>query len=230
MSKIFLFAGASSAIAKATAGLLQASGHKVIGISTKPAGFNYDEFYQVENYGFGHYPGLETRIDGLVYFPGTINLKPFHRLTAADFNSDWSINTLGAVSFTQSYLANLKKSNSPSVVFISSVAATVGLPFHASIAMAKGAIEGLTKALAAEWAPAIRVNCVAPSLVDTALGERFVNTAEKVEQMKKRNPLHKIGSAADVANALVFLLGEQSAWVSGQTLAIDGGMSTLKTG
>lgn len=230
MNKVYLFAGASSAMAKTTAGLLQLAGHKVIGISTKPASFEYNEFYQVENYGFGGFPGIETKLDGLVYFPGTINLKPFHRLTAAEFNSDLSINVLGAVSCTQTYLPNLKKSESPSIVFISSVAARVGLPFHSSIAMAKSAIEGLTISLAAEFAPAIRVNCVAPSLVDTPLGERFINTAEKSEQMKKRNPLNKIGSPAEVANAITFLLGEQASWVTGQVMAIDGGMGTLKNG
>ncbi len=96
--------------------------------------------------------------------------------------------------------------------------------------MAKGAIEGLTKALAAELAPSIRVNCVAPSLVDTPLGSRFLNTPEKLEQMQKRNPLRKVGAPKDVANAILFLLLEDSSWVTGQVMAIDGGMNTLKNG
>ena len=128
----------------------------------------------------------------------------------------------------QAYLNNVKKSPNASIVFLSSVAVSVGLPFHASISMAKGAIEGLTKALAAEFAPSIRVNCVAPSLVNTPMGEKFINTPDKMELMKKRNPLQIVGNPIDVANAIVFLLSEESAWVTGQVIAIDGGMSKIK--
>jgi 3-oxoacyl-[acyl-carrier protein] reductase len=226
----FLFAGASSAIAKETAKLLQSKGNKVIGISTKESDYAYDGFHQLEKYDFGNFPSIDSDIHGLVYFPGTINLKPFHRLTAIEFNYDFSINALGAVAFVQAYLNNLKKAESASVVFISTVAVSTGLPFHSSISMAKGAIEGLTKALAAELAPTIRVNCVAPSLVNTPLGDKFVNTPEKLEAMQKRNPLRKVGQAVDVANAVAFLLNNESAWVSGQTIAIDGGMNNLKIG
>lgn len=226
----FLFAGASSAISHCATKLLQEKGHKVIGMSTKPKNYNYDEFYQIEKYEFGNFPILNKDIHGIVYFPGTINLKPFHRLTPSEFNTDLSINTLGAVAFTQAYLNNLKKVSTASIVFISSVAVSTGLPFHSSISMAKGAIEGLTKALAAELAPAIRVNCVAPSLLNTPMGDKFLNTADKLEAMQKRNPLRKIGEAADVANSIVFLLGTESNWISGQTIAVDGGMNNLKNG
>jgi 3-oxoacyl-[acyl-carrier protein] reductase len=226
----FLFAGASSAIAHQAAQLLQAKGNKVIGISTKSSNYNYDAFYQIEKYDFGSFPNIDAELSGIVYFPGTINLKPFNRLTAAEFTNDLSINALGAVAFTQTYLTHLKKVSASSIVFISTVAVSTGLPFHSSISMAKGAIEGLTKALAAELAPSIRVNCVAPSLVNTPLGDKFVNTPEKLEAMQKRNPLRKVGEALDVANAIVFLLGNESAWISGQTLAVDGGMSNLKVG
>jgi 3-oxoacyl-[acyl-carrier protein] reductase len=228
--KTFVFAGASSAIAHETAKLLKESGNKIIGISTKPKDFDYDVFHQIEAYDFGNFPTLENAIDGLVYFPGTINLKPFHRLKSEEFKADFSINTLGAVAFTQSYLNNLKKSENAAIVYISTVAVGVGLPFHSSIAMAKGAIEGLTKALAAEYAPNIRVNCVAPSLVNTPLGEKFLSTPDKVESMQKRNPMNKVGEPIDIANAIVFLLGIQSSWVTGQIVAVDGGMSTLKNG
>jgi 3-oxoacyl-[acyl-carrier protein] reductase len=228
--KTYLFAGASSAIAKEAAQLLQSKGHKVIGISTKEKDFNYDEFYHVESYDFGSFPTLEDAIDGIAYFPGTINLKPFHRFKPEEFTADYTINTLGAVAFTQSYLANLKKAENASVVFISTVAVGIGMPFHASIAMAKGAVEGLTKSLAAEYAPLIRVNCIAPSLVNSPLAEKFVSSPEKIESMQKRNPMQKVGDPIDVANAVVFLLGSESSWVSGQIMAVDGGMSTLKNG
>ncbi|MFO0477950.1 MAG: SDR family NAD(P)-dependent oxidoreductase [Bacteroidota bacterium] len=228
MSKTFLFAGASSAIAKETAKILNDKGHRVIGISTKDTNSVYSEFHQIEKYDFGVYPEITDSLDGLVYFPGTINLKPFARLSQAEFINDFQINSLGAIAFVQAYLNHLKKSQHGSIVFLSSVAASIGLPFHASISMAKGAIEGLIRALAAEFAPSIRVNCVAPSLVNTPLGYKFINTPDKMEQMKKRNPLQKVGDPIDVAQAIVFLLLEESAWVSGQVLSIDGGMSKIK--
>jgi 3-oxoacyl-[acyl-carrier protein] reductase len=230
MIQNYLFAGASSAIAKETAQLLQAKGNKVIGISTKEKDFAYDEFYQITSYEFGNFPVLETEISGLVYFPGTINLKPFHRLKAEEFATDYAINAMGAVAFTQTYLANIKKVEKASIVYISTVAVGIGMPFHSSIAMAKGAIEGLTRALAAEYAPTIRVNCIAPSLVNSPLAEKFLSSPEKIESMEKRNPMHKVGDALDIANAVVFLLGNESKWISGQIMAVDGGMSTLKNG
>ncbi len=228
--KTFLFAGASSAIAKETAVLLRSKGHRVIGISRTTNDDCYDQFFEVAHYEFGSFPAIEENLDGVVYFPGTINLKPFARLSATEFRNDLEINTLGAVAFLQSYLSNLKKSSSASVVLISTVAVSTGLPFHSSIAMAKGAIEGLTKSLAAELSPNIRVNCIAPSLVDTPLGNKFINTPEKLELMQKRNPLRKVGDVKDIANAITFLLLDESAWITGQILAVDGGMGTIKNG
>lgn len=226
--KTYIFAGASSKIAIDAARQLQAQGHKVIGISTQSENPLYNEFYTVEKYDFGLFPSISGTVDGLVYFPGTINLKPFNRLTANNFLSDYQINSLGAVAFTQAYLSNLKDSTSASIVYFSTVAVAVGMPFHAAISMAKGAIEGLCKSLAAEFAPSIRVNCIAPSLTDTPLAEKLLNSPEKLEASQKRNPLRKVGTANDLANAVVFLLGEQSAWITGQILAVDGGMNHLK--
>jgi 3-oxoacyl-[acyl-carrier protein] reductase len=228
MPKNFLFAGASSAIARETAAMLKREGHCVYGVSTKPISNEYDVTFMVERYGAGSFPALDEPLHGLVYFPGTINLKPFNRLTPADFTRDYEINALGAAMFVQHYLPNLKKPDVASIVFISSVAANLGLPFHASISMAKAALEGLTHALAAELAPAIRVNCIAPSMVETPLAAKFIDTPEKRDQLAKRNPLRKIGTAMDVASMIAFLLRDESQWITGQIMAVDGGMGTLK--
>ena len=228
MGKTYLFAGASSAIAVATAQLLQQDGHHVIGLSTKEKTFDYNTFYQLEKYEKEYFPSIDQVIDGLVYFPGTINLKPFHRLSIEDFTHDFAINALGAVSFTQFYLASLKQSGSGSIVYISSVATQCGMPFHSSIAMSKGAIEALTRSLAAELAPSIRVNTIAPSLTATPLSEKWTNTPEKIEASEKRNPLKKIGRPDEIALAIQFLLTEKSSWITGQIIAIDGGMGVLK--
>lgn len=228
MTRTYLFAGASSAIAIHTAKELKAQGHRVIGISTKTENQGYDHFLTVPNYQFGSFPAIDEPIDALVYFPGTIQLKPFHRLSEQDFTNDYQINSLGAVAFVQAYLAKLKQSNAGSIVFISSVAARTGMPFHASIAMAKGAIESLTLSLAAELAPGIRVNCIAPSLTNTPLSDKFINTPEKIEASQKRNPMHKIGSTEDIAQAIMYLSSSGAAWITGQVLAVDGGMGVLK--
>jgi NAD(P)-dependent dehydrogenase (short-subunit alcohol dehydrogenase family) len=220
----YLFAGASSAIAQATRQVLQAQGHRVIGISRATDLAGYDECFTVSDYN-SVYPTMTEEFDGLVYFPGTIQLKPFARLTAQDFQTDYSIHALGAVQFVQAYIKNIKQG---SIVFISSVAAGTGMPFHSSVSMAKAALEGLTVALAAELAPSIRVNCVAPSLTDTPLGNKFISTPEKLEQMEKRNPLRKVGRPEDIAASLVFLLSPASAWITGSVLPIDGGMKAIK--
>ena len=224
----YLFAGASSKIALETARLLKEQGHKVIGISTKSENNVYDDFHTIEQYDFSNYPAIAGVIDGLVYFPGTINLKPFNRLSPNDFMNDYQINSLGAVAFVQAYLSNLKQSKQASIVFISTVAVATGMAYHSSVSMAKGAIEGLTKALAAEFAPAIRVNCIAPSLADTPLAEKFINTPEKLEASQKRNPLKRVGSASEIANAIDFLIGSKATWITGQIIAVDGGMNNLK--
>jgi len=226
--KTYVFGGASSAMAVHAMHQLKEQGHKVIGISTKTENPGYDAFHTIENYGFGIFPLIEDAIDGVAYFPGTINLKPFHRISEADFVNDYTISALGAAAFVQAYLPLLKKSESAAVLFISTVAVATGMPFHASVAMAKGALEGLTRSLAAEYAPKIRVNCIAPSLTATPLADKLLGSPEKTEAAKNRNPLKKVGTVQDLAQAITFLLSDNSAWITGQVLPVDGGMGALR--
>jgi 3-oxoacyl-[acyl-carrier protein] reductase len=223
-----LLAGASSAIAQTTAIRLNSNGHQVKLISTKEINLSTLESYLVNSYSDDNLPTIDEPIDGLVYFPGTINLKPFNRISKEEFYHDFEVNVWGAINVVQKYLPLLKKSSSASVVFISSVAAQTGMTFHSSIALAKAGLEGLTRSLAAEFAPTIRFNCIAPSLVNTPLSEKFINTPEKTEAIKNKNPLKKIGSPEEIAEAIMFLLSNQSSWITGQVLAVDGGMGVIK--
>jgi len=171
---------------------------------------------------------LPDKIDGLAYCPGSINLKPFHRIKPEQFLKDYELQLIGAVKVIQAALPKLKKSESASIVLFSTVAVQTGFSFHSLISSSKGAVEGLVRALSAEFAPAVRVNGIAPSLTDTPLAERLINTSEKKESNAQRHPLKRIGSPADIANAAEFLLTEKSGWVTGQILHVDGGISTLK--
>ena len=170
---------------------------------------------------------LPETLDGVVYCPGSINLRPFRALKIDAFENDMQINFFSMVKVLQTVLPNLIAANHSSVVLFSSVAASMGMPFHTSIAAAKGAVEGFAKALAAEYAPKIRVNVIAPSLTDTPLANKFLNSEEKKEKSAQRNPLKKVGTSEDLAQMASFLLSEKSNWMSGQVLHVDGGMSTL---
>ncbi len=170
---------------------------------------------------------LPAIIDGFVYCPGSINLRPFRGLKIETFEADMHINFFAMVKVIQTVLPQLTASTQASVVLFSSVAASMGMPFHTSVAAAKGAIEGFAKALAAEYAPKIRVNVIAPSLTNTPLAEKFLNNDDKKEKSAQRHPLKRFGESADLANMAVFLLSENSSWMSGQILHVDGGMSAL---
>ena len=168
-------------------------------------------------------------IDGLVYAPGSINLRPFKRLTEDDFKKDFEINVLSAVKCIQKLLPHLKKSEHASIVLFSSVAAKLGMPFHASVSASKSAVEGLTKSLAAELsAQKIRVNAIAPSLTDTQLASQLLSTPEKREASGKRHPLQRVGSAEEMAKITEFLLSSDSSWITGQIIGIDGGLGSTK--
>ena len=172
---------------------------------------------------------LPEQLDGFVYCPGSINLRPFRGLKPQTFQEDFNLNVLGAVKSIQAVLPLLQKSPQASLVFYSTVAVTTGMPFHASVAAAKGALEGLTRSLAAEYAPKFRVNCIAPSLTDTPLADKFLNNEAKLEKAQERHPLKQVGTAKNIAQMTAFLLGEESQWMTGQILHIDGGIGDLKT-
>ena len=170
---------------------------------------------------------LPSKIDGFVYCPGSINLRPFKGLKSEAFLNDFELNVLGAVKCLQIIQPLLAASEQASVVLFSTVAVQTGIPFHASVAASKGALEGLGRSLAAEWAPKIRVNLIASSITDTPLANRFLNNEIKKEKSSLRHPLKRIGSVNDVAELAVFLLTEKSSWMTGQVIGLDGGISAL---
>lgn len=187
-----------------------------------------DEFSDVSNFNLQDpetYIDIEN-ISGIVYFPGTIVLKPFKQLGLEDFKNDYDINVLGLLKILKYYQSSLIDGSS--LVFISTVAAKLGMPFHSSISMCKASLEALAISLAAEWAPKVRVNCVAPSLVNTKLAKRFFRNDKQKEMMSERHPLKKTGKSEDISHTIEFLLSNKSNWVSGQVFNIDGGMSSLK--
>jgi NAD(P)-dependent dehydrogenase (short-subunit alcohol dehydrogenase family) len=172
---------------------------------------------------------LPERLHGLVYCPGTIVLKPFQRLSIDDFLNDFNVNLLGAVKVIQGCLKRLKKSpDGASIVLFSTVAVKTGMAFHASVASAKAAVEGLTRSLAAEFAPRIRVNAIAPSLTDTPLAENLIANEDKRKASADRHPLKRIGFPRDIAQLAAHLLSDSGSWMSGQIIHVDGGMSALR--
>ena len=174
-------------------------------------------------------PGLlPNQIDGFVYCPGTINLRPFRSLKLETFRSDLELNLIGAIKTLQIILTRLQQSPSSSIIFYSTVAVKTGMPFHSSVSSSKSALEGLTKSLAAEFAPKIRVNCIAPSIVNTPLANKFLNTEDKIEKAAARHPLNKIGTAKEIAQLTQYLLDDKSKWITGQIINIDGGISSVK--
>ena len=168
-------------------------------------------------------------INGLVYFPGTINLKPFTMLKENDFQNDLDINFLGAVKVVKKLIGKLKEAEGASVVFISTVAASLGLPFHASISPAKAALEAYARSMAAEYAGAkISFNVIAPSLADTPMAENLLKTERLVEASKERNPMKQIGTPSQIAKSVDYLLDAHKNWMTGQVISVDGGMINLK--
>lgn len=209
--------------------LLTKRGNKVICLSrTKETGVSEGvEYLQIGDLAQEDtpLPDLNEPLHGLVYCPGSINLKPFRGLKQADFLTDLQINYLGAVRCIQKYMANLSQNPGSGIVLFSTVAVGKGMAFHASIAGAKGAVEGLTRSLAAELAPKVRVNAIAPSITQTPLADKLLNAEAKLFAAKERHPLKQVGQSQDIAHAVLFAL--DNAWLTGQVIGVDGGLSTL---
>jgi len=228
----FLIIGASSGIGLSLAQALSKEGNTVYGTFNKTtvADNNQDIQYHALNVldeGL-NLDFLPDTIQGLAYCPGSINLAPFKQIKPEAFLQDYQLQVVGAVKIIQHILPKLKLAANASIVLFSTVAVQTGFNFHSQVAASKGALEGLTKALAAEFAPAIRVNAIAPSITKTPLAERFLNNEKKIEANEKRHPLKKIGSAEDVANLAAYLLSDKAAWLTGQIITIDGGISSLR--
>ena len=170
---------------------------------------------------------IPDEIHGFVYLPGSINLRPFKGLSVEAFKQDLEINLISLIKVLKTVIPKLIAADNSSIVLMSTVAVQRGMPFHSSVSVSKGAIEGLTKSLAAEYAPKIRVNAVAPSIVDTPLANRFLNNDLKIEKSAQKHPMKRVGNSADIAETINFLLSEKSSWMTGQIIGVDGGTSTL---
>lgn len=224
--KKYLIIGASSAIGESVYNQLKHEGHQVFGTyftHEKEGLFPLDITSDSIDLSF-----IPEKLDGLVYCPGSINLKPFHRIKPGDFVHDFNLQVVGAIKAIQSALPALKKSDSASIVLYSTVAVGQGFNFHSQVSASKGAIEGLVKALSAEFAPSVRVNGIAPSLTRSNLSAKLLSSEEKELANAQRHPLKRIGEPEDIANVTAFLLSKKSSWMTGQILHVDGGMSVIK--
>jgi len=227
MKKIIIIIGGSKGIGKAITESLLTT-HQVINISRSTP--------EVQHENLTHYtcdvlvdelPEID-QADGLIYCPGSINLKPFNRLSIDDFKTDFEINVIGAVKSIQAYTKTLSQSDSASIVLFSTVATKLGMPFHASVATAKSAVEGLTKSVAADLAPKIRVNAIAPTITDTELAAKFLRNERMIESTIQRHPLKKYLEPSEVAAMANYLLSDVSKSISGQIFNMDCGIVSLK--
>jgi NAD(P)-dependent dehydrogenase (short-subunit alcohol dehydrogenase family) len=224
--KTIVIIGASRGIGNAIANQLSPD-HRIINISRN----NPDNLQNITNFSLDiltdTLPEIEE-VDALIYCPGSINLKPISRLKLDDFRNDFEINVMGAVKAIQHFLPKLKNGNNPSILLFSTVAAKLGMPFHASIAAAKGAVEGITKSLGAELAPTIRVNAIAPTVTNTDLASKLLRNERMIENIKERHPLKKYLEPNEVAAMAKFLISDEAKSISGQTFELDCGIVSFK--
>lgn len=228
--KNYIIIGGSSGIGEAIVNILATEGHNIIATyneSTKESSSNVNYIKFDVTSDVLDEQVLPEHIHGLVYCPGSINLKPFHRFKEEDFISDFRLQVTGATKVIKHLLPKLKMSQGSSIVLFSTVAVQTGFTFHSQVAMSKGAIEGLTRALAAEFAPTIRVNAIAPALTNTRLSTKLLNTPEKVQNHADKNPSKRVGEPRDLAEAACYLLSDKSSWVTGQILNVNGGFGDL---
>lgn len=226
MSKNIVLIGGSTGIGLKLAQILKGE-HSVTIISRNNPELDGTIHHQVD-ITKDELPDLDEPIDGLVYLPGSINLKPFKMLREENFKNDFEINFLGAVRSIKKYEENLKESVAASVIMFSTVAVQQGLSFHASVSAAKGAVEGFIRSMAAEYAPNIRFNAIAPSVVDTPLAKNLLRNEKQRNRSEERHPMKRIGEPKDIANAAKYLLSDESSWMTGQILHVDGGLSSIK--
>ena len=228
----YLIIGGSSGIGSALVAQLIEEGHQVFATyNTHPVTSSFPNlsYYPLNvldetlNLSF-----LPEKLDGIAFCPGAIQLKPFARIQPADFIADYHLQVVGAIKVIQGALPALKNAEQASIVLFSTVAVQLGLNFHSLVSASKGAIEGLTKSLAAEFAPKIRVNAIAPSLTNTPLASSLLNSDQKIEANAERHPLKRVGKPEDISAMAAFLLSPKTSWMTGQILSVDGGMGTIK--
>lgn len=226
----YLIVGGSSGIGLSIVQKLAADNHQVF------ATFKENSCLSSLNVKYQYYDALKDvelmelpeYLDGMAFCPGNIDLKPFNRFNEQDFIDDFQFQVIGAIKVIKQVLPLLKKAEQSSIVLFSTIAVDIGFPFHTLVSTSKGALEGLSKSLAAELAPKVRVNCIAPSLTNTPLASNLLNTEDKINMQSQKNPMKRVGAPEDIANIAQFLLSNQSSWLTGQIIHVDGGMSTLK--
>jgi len=218
--KNILLVGASS---KVSIDLIEkySSNYNFISLSRND---NYSDYLKFDILDTLTFPDIDN-LDGIIYFPGNINLKPFKRIKVDDFNEDYNINVVGLLNILKFYEKKLNKNSS--IVMFSSIAAKVGMPFHSSIAMCKAAILSLSRTLAAEWSPKIRLNTISPSLFNSTMSQNFLKDESMVERMSNKHPLNRVGSVSDISSMVNFLISDDSSWITGQDFSVDGGLSTI---
>ena len=229
MKKNILIIGGGSLIGQEVTALIQAAGDNPIVTSRSQMVIEDGDFFQLDpNEDLSQLDALPESIDGFLYCPGSISLKSLQRMDLADIQEDMKINFEGAFNVVKKVLPNLKKDAGASVVFISSVAATSGMTFHTSISASKAALEGFSRSLAAELAPRVAVNCIAPSLTNTPLAANLLSDDKRIKASQERHPLNAIGDPKVIAGIIYGLLSAKENWITGQTINVDGGLSTLR--